>query len=358
VQSRATARSGVLLIVGLALVPGGPAAGSPAAEGAPLELLPHTTASAYQETHADGDLQAWHKRVPQTEVVRIPSSMDGARQRAIFYDSGASRRRPLLVVLHSWSADYEQNLDIPFAEFAIANDWVFLHPNFRGPNARPQATASDLAVQDVIDAVEFARKRAAVDPDRVYLVGYSGGAMKALVLAGRRPDLWAGVAAWGAIYDIPDWFGHNRDKNPRYRREIAASCGGAPRPGTAAETDCRERSPQAHLARAAGRVPVLLAHGLKDETVPLRHALLAYDALAAPEERFSAADRSFLDARGEVPPHLRRASPLFEMASARVRLERRSRTVTLVLFQGGHDMDYNATLRWLNNQRRGRLSPS
>src|SRR5688572_27143461 len=237
-----------------------------------LKVLEHTTVSAYEKSHADRDLEACRRRVPQTKVVQIPSSIDGNRQRAIFYDSGSPRPRPLLVVLHSWSANYQQNLDIPFAEFAIANDWVFLHPNFRGPNARPQATASDLAVQDVVDAVEFARKRAAVDPARVYLAGYSGGAMKALVLAGRRPELWAGVAAWGAIYDIPDWFRHNRGINPRYRREIAASCGGAPRPGSAAEAECRERSPMTYLERAAGRVPVLIAHGVKDETVPIRHA--------------------------------------------------------------------------------------
>jgi len=321
-----------------------------------VALLEHTTAVAYQRSFPDGAIDAWHERVPQAEVVRIPSSIDGEMQSAIWYDSGSAQHRPLLVALHSWSADYEQNLDIPFAEFAVENDWVFMHPDFRGPNLRPQATASELAVQDVIDAVSFARHQTAVDPSRIYLVGYSGGAMKALVLAGRHPHLWAGVAAWGGIYDIVDWYGHNRGKDAHYTKTIAASCGGAPRPGTAAEVDCRARSPRTHLANAAGKVPVLIAHGTRDTTVPLRHALRAYDALAAPPDRFTEAQHAFVQAHGALPADLRRQSgavhPVYERSGAPIRLERRSGSVTLIVYEGGHDMAYNPTLRWLAEQRR------
>jgi predicted esterase len=341
----------------LALLAGvGAVAGNGLARRQSVKLLEHTTVSDYQHGHRNGDLRAWRRRVPQVQPIRIPSTADGSRQRALWYDSGAGAPRPLLVVLHSWSADYEQNLDIPFAEFAIANDWVFIHPDFRGPNRRPQATASDLAVQDVMDAVAFARARAAVDGARVYLVGYSGGAMKALVLAGRHPEVWAGVAAWSPVYDIPDWYAYNRVLNPHYRQSIAASCGGPPRPGTAAEAECRERSPLSHLARAAGQVPVLIAHGMGDLTVPLRHALDAYDALAAPGDRFDDDQRAYIDTFGKLPAELRQpappADPLFDRAGVPVRLERRSRAVTLVLHRGGHDMVYNAALRWLSEQRR------
>lgn len=322
-----------------------------------VKLLDRTTSSDYQRHHQDQDIDAWHRRVPATEVVRIRSSADGKMQRAVFYDSGSDRPRPLLVVLHSWSADYEQNLDIPFAEFAIANDWVFVHPDFRGPNQRPEATASDLAVQDVLDAVAYARQRATVDRARVYLAGYSGGAMKALVLAGRHPELWGGVVAWGPIYDIADWYRHDHGDDIHYRTEIAASCGGVPRPGSAAEAECRARSPLSHLARAAGRVPVLIAHGLRDTTVPPRHALRAYDALAAPADRFTAEQRAIIDGERRIPPELRSsggtaADPLFDRVGAPVRLTRQSRAVTLVLFKGGHEVIYNPPLRWLAEQRR------
>ena len=333
-------------------------AGAPAADAGALDLLDETTSAAYQRQHREDKLRAWRQRVPEVATVDIPSSSDGKRQRALWYDSGSKHRRPLLVVLHSWSADYRQNLDIPFARFAIDNDWAFIHPDFRGPNLKPEATASEVAVQDVVDAVTFARDRAAVDADRVYLVGYSGGAMKALVLAGRHPELWAGVVVWGAVYDIADWYHHHHGKNRHYRGEIAASCGGVPRPGSRAEAECRARSPAAHLAGAAGRVAILIAHGLGDKTVPPSHALRAFDALAAPEDRFSDEQRRFVDAKGKLPPELERSAPPpehphFRAAGLPVRLERRSRTATLVLFQGQHDLAYNATLVWLSGQRRG-----
>jgi predicted esterase len=263
------------------------------------------------------------------------------------------------VVLHSWSATYRQNLDIPFAEAAIANDWVFIHPNFRGENNKPQATASDLAIQDVVDAVLFAGKRAAVDRARVYLVGYSGGAMKALVLAGKHPELWAGVAAWGTIHDIADWYRHPHEDTKAYRKQIAASCGGVPRPGSAAERECDQRSPSSQVRPAAGEVPILIAHGLQDRTVPPSHAIRAFNTLADPQDRFTDQERDLIDQRHALPAARPRSSApdrslaeSFQRAGAPIRLHRQSRAATLVLYQGAHDMLYNASLIWLSRQRR------
>jgi predicted esterase len=323
---------------------------------APLKLVDETTAIDYQRVHPDEQIRGWRKRVPEIDEVTIRSSVDGKRQRALWYDSGSKSGRPLLVVLHSWSADYEQNLSIPFARLAIENDWVFIHPDFRGPNLRPEATASDLAAQDVADAVAFARSRAAIDAQRIYAVGYSGGAMTALVMAGRRPDLWAGVVAWGTVYDVADWYHHRHGENQHYKRQIAASCGGVPKPNSKAEAECRDRSPAAHLKRATGQVPILIAHGLADKTVPPSHALRAFDALAAPGDRFTADQRRFIDSTGKLPPDLERhrpgPHPLFAAAGLPVRFERQSQTATLILFEGDHDLAYNASVHWLSAQRR------
>jgi hypothetical protein len=179
------------------------------------------------------------------------------------------------------------------------------------------------------------------------------------VVASRQPELWAGVAAWGTIHDIADWFHHRHDASRDYRRTIVASCGGKPTQGTRAAAECHARSPSAQLDRAAGRVPVLIAHGIKDRTVPPRHAIDAYNTLADEDDRFSADQRTFIDRQGALPPELvpRRPpdSPLaraFAAAGTPLRLERRSSAVTLALFDGSHDMVYNATLLWLSQQRR------
>jgi hypothetical protein len=110
------------------------------------------------------------------------------------------------------------------------------------------------------------------------------------------------------------------------------------------------------LGEAAGKVPILIAHGLRDTTVPLGHALAAFNDLAAPEDRFTDEERQALDRQRRIPSTLSgfagASSPLFKETGTPVRLERRSRTATLVLFEGGHDMFYNASFRWLAGQRR------
>ena len=302
------------------------------------------------------ELTAWRARVPRTEVVEIPSSADGSAQRALFYDPGRRERRPLLVVLHSWSEGYLQNLGIPYAVFAERNGWVLIHPDHRGPYRRPEATASELAQQDVLDAVDYATRRARVDPERIYLVGYSGSAMTSLVLASKHPDRFAAVVAWVPIYDLVAWYAELQRSAPNrhYARDVAASCGGAPLPGTGAAEECRRRSPRAWLAGARGRVHVFLGAGIWDQLVPPDHALRAFNDLASPSDRIAEGDLARIAHKRSVPPQLAgaEASTAFAEAGAKALLSRTSERATVVVFQGGHDLIYNAGLEWLAGKRR------
>jgi poly(3-hydroxybutyrate) depolymerase len=335
-----------------------PEAAHPNQPGQAIRLGNRTTAIAYQRQYHNEALKAWRQRAPQVRLTKIRSSADGQLQSVLWYAPKVTGPKPLLVVLHSWSADFTQNLDIPYAEFALANGWAMIHPDFRGGNRRPEATASDLANQDVLDAVTFARHHTTVDDDRIYLVGYSGGAMESLVLAGKHPELWAGVAAWGGIYDVAGWYHEDHGRDVHYRGEIAASCGGVPDPGSPAETECRKRSPMSFLAQAAGRVPILIGHGLGDYTVRPHHALSSYNALADPHDRIEGGDAKSIEQRRRIPAALAASSSaapfdeLFQQAGAPLRLARHSRSVTLFLYEGNHDMVYNVALRWLSEQRR------
>ncbi len=80
-------------------------------------------------------------------------------QSALFWEAAGQEERLLLVALHSWSGDYRQTTGIAYATRCMERRWHFLHPNCRGVNRSPAATCSDLAVTDVLDAVEFARHR-------------------------------------------------------------------------------------------------------------------------------------------------------------------------------------------------------
>ena len=327
---------------------------TPVATPAPARPVPeYRRATRFPGGEGARRLDVWSRLAPRARAVTLRSSADGTDQHALFFDPGGDAPKPLLVVLHSWSTDWRQNIGIPYALFAEQNGWVFIHPDFRGPYRRPEAAASDLVAQDIVDAVEHATRNARVDPSRIYLAGFSGGAMTALAMAGRRPALWAGVVAWAPIHDLADWFHYNESRFPQrhYARNIAAVCGGAPRPGTKAFRACQERSPSALLERArAGHVPVYIACGLADDIVPPEHAVRAFNQLADAEGRLPEATfRDLSKRRATLPPA---SVEVFGRAGAPLRLERTSGSATLALFEGVHDVVYEAGLEWLRGKRR------
>ena len=299
----------------------------------------------------------WEQAAPHVREVRIVSSADGSEQPALFHDPGGEEKRPLLVALHSWSDNYRQTAGIPYALWAARNGWVFIHPDFRGVNDKPQATASELAIQDILDALEYAKRNASIDESRVYLIGFSGGAMSALVMAGRHPDLWTAVSAWVPVHDLNDWFRYNRRRHPErhYVAHIQASCGGAPWPGSGPARDCARRSPSSHLQGARGKdVRIQIAVGVRDDFVPPSHSLRAFNELASARDRFGREDMRLLDEQGRLPPGPGPAvdDPADAGPAWPKVFERTSGNATLVLFDGKHDIYYAAGLHWLSRQVR------
>ncbi len=128
-------------------------------------------------------------------------------------------------IQYAAAADNSQQPD--YARWCIQNDWYFIHPHFRGPRWTPTALGSDLVVQDVVSAVHHMTQTCQVDTKRIYLIGGSGGGHAALLMAGRRPDIWAGVSAWCGIADIRRWW-EERTAAGSYMRQIEQACGGCP----------------------------------------------------------------------------------------------------------------------------------
>ncbi|HSL59837.1 MAG TPA: hypothetical protein VK866_18455, partial [Acidimicrobiales bacterium] len=159
----------VALVVGLAAAPAGATEGTPPeSEVAPLStgltpsfsrVWPATTQSFYPTS----GLARWVQSVPGIADVRIRSTADGTSQPSLWLAPNEPGPRPLLVVLHSWSAGYTQHLSIPYAQWARTHGWAMIHPDFRGRLDGADSTGSDLAVQDVIDAIDFAQAHADID---------------------------------------------------------------------------------------------------------------------------------------------------------------------------------------------------
>ncbi len=296
---------------------------------------------------------AWKTAVPQIKHVLIKSTVDGTRQPALFYDSGSKDKKPLLLALHSWSADYQHQYSIPFGIWAVKNDWVFIHPDYRGAFTNKSATASEPAIQDILDALTYAISHARVDSDRIYITGFSGGAMVTLIMVGRYPQLWAGAAAWVPVYDLAKWYQELRKSGYNYTVHIRNSCGGPPLEGSESFLECRRRSASSYLSNAYGkRVPVYIAAGINDNFVNPSHSIMAFNDLAEKEERITESDMSYIDKFRRIPDNL--AASFHDSLFADVRLpllfERKSNSVILKIFDGKHDIIFNAGLYWLSKQ--------
>lgn len=307
-------------------------------------------------TRADS-LEGWPADVAR---VRIRSSADSTLQPALFW---APERReapaPLLVALHTWSGDWRQPDSRPYLEECRRRGWLFLHPDFRGPNLRPAAGGSELATADILDAVEWACARGPVDRRRIYLVGASGGGHMTLLTAARHPELWAAVSAWVPITDLTAWHEECAARGLGYADNLEQVCGGPP--GAAPEVDrqYRERSSLPILGALAG-VPVDLNAGIHDGhsgSVPVSHTLRAFGALAAANRRPAAALSPEQLARfveeERVPAELaleREDDPLY--GDKPVLFRRTAGPARVTIFAGGHEVIPAAALDWLSRHHR------
>ena len=294
--------------------------------------------------------------------VAIRSSFDATIQKALWWAPGESLRTtpasafirpvPLLVALHTWSGDYTQETSRQYLERSRARGWAIIHPDFRGPNRNPEACASDRAVADVVDAVRYAKATAAIDGCRIYLAGASGGGYMSLVMAHRYPKIWAAVSAWVPISDLGAWHRETALRKLAYQTDIEAVLGGAP--GTSPEIDreCRKRSPLFHLDAARG-VPVHISAGIHDGhsgSVPISHTLLAFNRLAEangfPAGAVSPADIDAMVSTELVPETLGPA-PRDPSMPNRVLFRRDAGPARVTIFEGGHEILYDAAFEWL-----------
>ncbi|WP_346334829.1 alpha/beta fold hydrolase [Prosthecobacter sp. SYSU 5D2] len=330
------------------------------------------------------DLPAQSLRGWQADIqeIKIRSTADQTDQPALTWSPKTEDPQPLLVALHTWSGGYSQVSNGPvYAQWCMDRGWHFIAPDFRGPNMTPAAMGSDLAVQDIVDAVEHMKKTHKVDASRIYLIGVSGGGHMAMQMAGRHPEIWAGVSAWCGISDIAAWHTeHVKQGRPdKYAQNIEASLGGPPVGEALAEA--MKRSPLTHLARAKA-VPLDINHGLQDGrtgSVPFRHSLLAFNRVAEaplPEaEILQYYETLQIPASWPVPepdplyvalyppgskrPGWMPGSPETRLLNEAMRVPKPvvfrqvSGQARITIFDGGHEILYTPALNWLAAQKKG-----
>ena len=292
----------------------------------------------------------------EVKPVSIKSSRDGSSQPALFFTPETTAPVPLLVALHTWSSDWKNQYNVPLAKGCIKRQWAFIHPDFRGPNKNPAACGSDLAVSDIVDAVAWAKRNVRIDPGRIYLAGASGGGHMALLMAGKAPEIWAGVSAWVPITDCAAWHRQCLEAGRRYYADLEKSCGGKPGESDEIDEQYRMRSPVTWL-KAAANVPLDINAGIHDGhrgSVPISHSLEAFNILAKKEDQISGPHIRHFTSESTVPGALlhpvrhdasygEKRQPLWRAKSNRARI---------TIFNGGHEMIPAAIFAWLSSKKK------
>ena len=239
----------------------------------------------------------------QTELL-VKSTVDGSLQPSLFYRASCPGR-PLFVGLHTWSFDRFNQINnmLPYAKEL---DFNLLLPEFRGPNlaTNPNATdacGSEVARQDIKDAIDYVIKNEGVDGENVFLLGLSGGGHMALMMAGYCPEYFKAIGSFVPICDLAKW----ADENANYRPHIIACCG--------TEEEMLRRSPVSYVDKIA-TANLKIFHGKYDSCVPVTQSIALYDMVFKKDPRA----RVFLD-----------------------------------IFDGGHEIDMKSAMYWLLSQYNG-----
>ena len=238
----------------------------------------------------------------QTEIL-VRSTIDGSMQPSLFYKSESKDKRPLLVGLHTWSNDRFNQIEnmVPIAE---KYDFNLLLPEFRGSNLKSnpvctKACGSMSAKQDIKDAIDYLVDNENIDKDNIFLLGLSGGGHMALLMAGFCPEYFKAIGAYVPITNLEKW----TTQNGYYREHVLACCGNDAKV-------MEERSPFSYIDTIA-KANLKIFHGKFDNTVPMTQSVELYNEII----------KRYPDCR-----------------------------VFLDIFDGGHEIDLETAMYWINSQ--------
>lgn len=282
----------------------------------------------------------------QFEEVQIPDP-NGSTPQSAYVRKAMAPGQPLAVVLHTWSGDYTQRQN-SLAEEVLEKDWNYIHPDFQGANRHPGACCSPQAIENIDAAIAFAIETTGADPERVYVLGASGGGYATLCHFMKGRLSVSSYSAWVPISDLPAWYEESLGRDNRYAEDILA---------------CTDSGAQLNQSEAMARSPLYMASpdkklqtaslnlfaGIDDGytgSVPISHSLRFYNKVLsdyAQDTRHQIADRDIETMiRTRQSPAI--PLPVDSLGNRAILFERYRRNVRLVLFDGGHEMISDAAL--------------
>ncbi|MEG3181718.1 S9 family peptidase [Sphingomonas sp. LT1P40] len=193
---------------------------------------------------------------------------------------GGEVKLPLIVIPHggpfardSWGHD-------PWVQYLAARGYAVLQPNFRGSTGFGRAFVEKGYGQwgrgmqdDIDDGVAWLVKQGTVDRGRVCIMGASFGGYAAMWAAVRNPEIYRCAISFAGISDVASMLRYDRQSfaAPRYARAWRDKVRGE------SDFDLDAVSPIKAVNRL--NVPILIAHGDKDDNVPLYQSRRLHEAL-------------------------------------------------------------------------------
>ncbi|MFI4874849.1 MAG: alpha/beta hydrolase family protein [Blastopirellula sp. JB062] len=287
------------------------------------------------------------------------SSYDGSSQplRYALPEAAGEEPRPALIFLHSWSSNYRLHKR-SWLRAAQKRGWVFVEPDFRGPNNKPAACGSLAARTDILDSVEYAIRELGADPERIYLAGASGGGHMAALMAGRHPQRFTAVSTWVGISDLRQWYqDHTIDGKPeRYAEMIALCCGGPPGASEEVDAEYVERSPIEWIT-GSDPLPLDIAAGVHDGqtgSVPFQHSIRLFNKMAemSGEPLVTEAEMRQLWDDSELADPQPQDTQIDRSYGRDIKLRRTAGAARITIFEGGHEGLAEGACQWLSQFRR------
>lgn len=153
------------------------------------------------------------------EIDSVVSSLDGYINKFHYYKTTSTEKKPLVVSIHQWSADY-MYFKNSLAKQTKEKNWNYIFPDLRGGNNHPKACGSEYIIKDIDQVITWSIQNLPVDTDHIYIVGASGGGYNALCHFMKSQYSIREYSIWVPITDLNSWYYESISRKNKYAQDI------------------------------------------------------------------------------------------------------------------------------------------
>jgi len=220
-------------------------------------------------------------------------------------------------------------------------DLNYIHPDFRGVNRTPEACCSELAINDIDDAVSYAIKHANVDTSEIFIIGQSGGGYATLCMFMKSRHPIKKFSAWVPISDLVAWYHESSIRKNGYADDIL-KCTGSEN-GVLNNKEARERSP-IYWDTPVYKIPfteLKIYAGVYDGiqgSVPITHSINFYNKLLS-DLKITEKDKYVsVEEKASLLEYSKALGDYGKISDRDVFLQKEYKGIKLTIFKGNHEI--------------------